>query len=176
MRTLAITQNLTLDGAVEMLDDWFDPQAQGDLEDLMEERRRQDAAADAFLCGRQTFLDLRGRWRDLTEDRTGISDYLGGVQKYVVSSTPADPEWDRTTVLDGDPVAQVAALKEQPGKDIVVTGSIRLCHALIAAGLVDEYRLFTYPSCRAPGTGSSPTASGPDRSGWRSCRSAPASR
>lgn len=114
MRTLAITQSLTLDGAVEMLDDWFDPQAQGDLDDLVEESRRQDAAADAFLCGRQTFLDLRGRWRDLAEDRTGISDYLGGVQKYVVSSTPADPEWDRTTVLDGDPVVQGAGHRLLP--------------------------------------------------------------
>ncbi len=36
-------------------------------------------------------------------------------------------------------------MKEQPGRDIVVTGSITLCHALIEAGLVDEYRLFVYP-------------------------------
>jgi dihydrofolate reductase len=40
---------------------------------------------------------------------------------------------------------EIRALKAKPGKDIVATGSITLVHALIAAGLVDEYRLFVYP-------------------------------
>jgi dihydrofolate reductase len=48
-------------------------------------------------------------------------------------------------VLAGDPVPQVQSLKDQQGKDIVVTGSITLCHTLIEAGLVEEYRLFVYP-------------------------------
>ena len=43
------------------------------------------------------------------------------------------------------------ALKEQPGQDIVVTGSITLCHALIEASLVDEYRLFVYPIVQGRG-------------------------
>lgn len=151
MRTLAITQNITLDGSVEMLGDWFSPQGQGDMADLLEENVRQDAAADAFLCGRQTFTDLRGYWRDLEGDTTGISDYLNAVPKYVVSSTLTDPQWERTTVLAGDAVEEVRRLKEAPGRDIVVTGSIRLCHALAAADLVDEYRLFTYPVVQGAG-------------------------
>jgi len=71
--------------------------------------------------------------------------------KYVVSATMTDPEWQNSTVLSGDIVEQVRSLKEQPGKDIVVTGSIRLCHALIEAGLVDEYRLFVYPVVQGRG-------------------------
>lgn len=47
MRTLAITQNTTLDGSIEMLGDWFDPQAQADTADLTEEMHRQDSQADA---------------------------------------------------------------------------------------------------------------------------------
>ena len=151
MRTLAITQNITVDGAIEMLGDWFTPQGQGDQADLIEEIHRQDAAADAFLCGRQTFTDLRGYWRDLPDDETGISDYLNRVEKYVVSSTLEDPEWDHTTILRGDPVGEVRALKDQPGQDIVLTGSITLAHTLIAAGLVDEYRLFVYPVVQGRG-------------------------
>jgi dihydrofolate reductase len=54
-------------------------------------------------------------------------------------------------VLAGDPVEQVAALKSQPGKDIVLTGSISLAHTLIAAGVVDEYRLFVYPTVQGRG-------------------------
>lgn len=151
MRTLAITQNITLDGAVEMLGEWFDPQAQGDAQDLIEESHRQDAEADALLCGRQTFTDLRGYWRDLQHDTTGISSYLNGVQKYVVSSTLTDPDWQHTTVLTGDPVVAVRTLKEQAGKDIVLTGSITLAHPLITAGLVDEFRLFVYPVVQGRG-------------------------
>jgi dihydrofolate reductase len=149
MRTLAITQNITLDGSIEMIGDWFDPQA--DADDLMAEMRRQDETADAVLLGRKTFEDFRGFWPLQTADPTGISDYLNRVQKYVVSSTLTDPGWEPTTVLGGDLVAAVRDLKEQPGQDVVVTGSITLTHALIAAGLVDEYRLFTYPVVQGRG-------------------------
>jgi dihydrofolate reductase len=69
----------------------------------------------------------------------------------VVSSTITDPQWENSTILSGDPVQQVQELKEQQGLDIVVTGSITLCHTLINAGLVDEYRLFVYPVVQGRG-------------------------
>ena len=67
------------------------------------------------------------------------------MSKYVVSSSLTEPDWEHTTVLRGDPIEEVQALKSMPGKDIVVTGSMTLASGLIAGGLVDEYRLFTYP-------------------------------
>src|ERR1700755_292599 len=103
MRKLVITQNITGDGAVEMLDDWFDPQLQD--EDLLEESHRQDAEADALLVGRQTFEDFRAYWPAQTEDPTGVTDYLNRVDKYVVSSTMTDPQWANSSVLSGDPAA-----------------------------------------------------------------------
>lgn len=153
MRKLVITQNITLDGSIEMIGDWFDPQGQGDADvsDLSRELRRQDEDADAILLGRQTFEDFRGYWRDLADDTTGVSDSLNQMQKYVVSSTLTDPDWEPTTVLTGDIPAEVAALKQASGKDIVVTGSITLTHALIESGLVDEYRLFVYPVVQGRG-------------------------
>src|SRR5215207_10901670 len=144
MRKLVITQNITLDGSVEMLDDWFDPQLQD--EDLLAESHRQDSQADALLVGRQTFEDFRGYWPLQTDDTTGVTDYLNQVAKYVVSSTLQDPEWQNTTVLRGDPIEEVRALKAMPGDlDITATGSMQLVTALVASGLVDEYRLFVYP-------------------------------
>jgi dihydrofolate reductase len=50
-----------------------------------------------------------------------------------------------------DPGRWLRNFDEQPGQDIVVTGSITLCHALIEAGLVDEYRLFVYPVVQGRG-------------------------
>jgi dihydrofolate reductase len=61
----------------------------------------------------------------------------------VLSCALQDPEWEGTVVLRS--VDDIGALKSETGGDIVTTGSIRLVGALIAAGLVDEYRLFTYP-------------------------------
>ncbi|MGH3097270.1 MAG: dihydrofolate reductase family protein [Streptosporangiales bacterium] len=153
MRTLAITQNITVDGSIEMLDDWFDPQGQADAQgsDVLDELHRQDRESDALVLGRRTFQDFRGYWPNQANDATGITDYLNGVQKYVVSSTMSDPAWQNSTVLAGEPATEVAALKERPGKDIVVTGSITLCHTLIRAGLVDEYRLFVYPAVQGRG-------------------------
>src|SRR4051812_21531155 len=146
LRTLAITQNITLDGSIEMLGDWFDPQGQAsqDSSDLLAELRRHQSQADGFLTGRRTFEELRAYWPQRTDDPTGISDYLNRVQKYVVSATLTDPQGQNSTVLSGDPAEEVRALKEQPGQDVVVTGSITLCHALIEANLVDQYRLFVY--------------------------------
>jgi dihydrofolate reductase len=153
MRTLAITRNITVDGSIEMLGDWFDPQGQAgvDNSDLLEELHRQDSEADGFLVGRQTFEDLRSYWPNQSNDATGITDYLNRVHKFVVSSTLTDPGWQNSTVLSGDVIDEIRSLKEQPGKDIVVTGSITLCHALIEAGLVNEYRLFVYPVVQGRG-------------------------
>lgn len=153
MRSLAITENITVDGSIEMLGPWFDPQGQADADntDLLGELHRQRGEADGLLVGRRTFEDLRGYWPEQSEDATGISEYLNRVQKYVVSSTITDPHWQNSTILSGDPVEQVRALKDDAGQDIVVTGSITLCHALIEDGLVDEYRLFVYPVVQGRG-------------------------
>ena len=153
MRILAITENITVDGSIEMLTDWFDPQRQGDVDkdDLLEEERRQGREADALLVGRRTFEAFREYWPKQTDDRTGITDYLNRVQKHVVSSTLTDPQWENSTVVTGDPVESVTALKRQDGREIVLTGSITLAHTMIEAGLVDEYRLFVYPTVQGRG-------------------------
>ncbi|MFC0450326.1 hypothetical protein [Rhodococcus jostii] len=67
MRTLAITQNITLDGSIEMLGDWFDPADQDPQ--LLAATRLQSECADAILLGRQTFEDFRGYWPPQTDDQ-----------------------------------------------------------------------------------------------------------
>jgi len=149
MRKLVITQNVTLDGSVEMLDDWFDPQLQDD--DLLAESHRQDSEADALLLGRQTFEDFRSYWPQQTADTTGITAYLNQVAKYVVSSTVKDPEWQNSTVIATGPVEQIDALKRQPGSDIVLTWSISLAqhrHHRRARRRVPTFRLPRDPGSR----------------------------
>jgi dihydrofolate reductase len=146
MRTLVVTENITLDGVIDAAEGWFSP-AEGDTDqsNLIAAIAEHSAAADAFLVGRVTFEQMRSYWPNQVDDRTGITDYLNAVSKYVVSGTLDDPRWANSTVLRGPVEEEVRRLKSAPGKDIVTTGSMRLVRSLIAAGLVDEYRLFVYP-------------------------------
>ncbi|MFI0369062.1 dihydrofolate reductase family protein [Actinomadura sp. 1N219] len=146
MRKLVVTENITLDGVIDMAEGWFDPLAEDvDQTDITAATTEHREAADALLVGRNTFEAFRGFWPKQKDDPTGVSDYLNAVSKYVVSSTVKDPEWQNSTVLRGPLVDEVNALKAAPGRDIVATGSVQLVHALIAADLVDEYRLFVFP-------------------------------
>ena len=148
MRDLIVTENITLDGVIDATGGWFAPagdDAEADQSDVEAALREQSEAADALLLGRMTFEDMRGYWPLQTDDTTGITDYLNKVSKYVVSATLQDPAWEHTTVLRGALIDEISALKSRAGRDIVTTGSMTLVSDLIAAGLVDEYRLFMYP-------------------------------
>lgn len=146
MRKLVITENMTLDGVIDMAAGWFDPlDSDVNQTDIAAATSEHQAAADALLVGRNTFESFRGFWPQQTGDPTGVSDYLNAVDKYVVSSTLTDPGWANSTVLRGPVADEVRALKEAPGRDIVATGSVQLVHALVASGLVDEYRLYVFP-------------------------------
>ncbi|GAA2602169.1 dihydrofolate reductase family protein [Actinomadura fulvescens] len=153
MRDLIVTENITLDGVIDATEGWFNVANDPDIDqtDLIETLREHTEAADGLLLGRVTFEQMRGYWPHQSDDPSGVSDYLNRVSKYVVSSTMQDPAWENTTILNGPLNDEIQALKSQPGKDIVTTGSIKLVHALINADLVDEYRLFVYPTVLGQG-------------------------
>ncbi|HEY3686984.1 MAG TPA: dihydrofolate reductase family protein [Streptosporangiaceae bacterium] len=146
MRELVVTENTTIDGAVD--GDFFSPADTAGQDEVLAELTRQSAASGALLVGRATFEAFRSYWPGATG---AIADHINTVPKFVVSTTLRDPGWAGTTVLSGPLEEEIRALKAAPGGDIVATGSITLVRALIAAGLVDEYRLFVYPVVRGGG-------------------------
>jgi dihydrofolate reductase len=103
-------------------------------------------AADVMLLGRTTYLGFAKAWPTI-EDPVGFAAKMNTMPKYVVSSTLHDDEarWANSTVLRGDVVAEVTALKDRIAGDILVEGSAQLVHTLTEHGLVDEYRLMVYP-------------------------------
>jgi dihydrofolate reductase len=97
---------------------------------------------EALLLGRVTYEEFADAW----PSREGqFADKFNSLPKYVVSSTLSDPEWNNSTVLDGDVVDEVTTLNRELDGDIVVHGSIRLTRALLEHNLVDELRLMVYP-------------------------------
>ena len=90
MRALAITENITVDGSIEMLKGWFDPKrwARPSRVTLLEEAQRQGRRGG---CLARRPADVRGLpeyWPKQTDDMTGISDYLNQVRKYLASDHP----------------------------------------------------------------------------------------
>lgn len=147
-RRIVITENITLDGVVENDGSWFDPTEDSEQgRQLAEVTRVHAAASDGFLVGRVTFEEMRGFWPQQKNDTTGVTNHLNRVEKYVVSQSLEDPGWNGTTILrGGDQLqAQVRALQDRDGADIVLTGSISLAQRLLASARVDELRLFVYP-------------------------------
>jgi dihydrofolate reductase len=148
LATIAVTEFTSLDGVVE------DP---GGAEDFkysgwtFEIDRGDDGnafkldetmASEALLLGRVTYEGFAEAW----PSREGeFADKFNTMPKYVVSSTLKDPDWNNTTVLDGDVVDAVSKLKTDTEGEIAVHGSIQLAQTLLEHDLVDELRLMVFP-------------------------------
>jgi dihydrofolate reductase len=103
------------------------------------------SAADGFLFGRLTYEIFAAYWPTVTDPGDPIAQALNTRPKYVAAASPPDPAWAGTTVLAGDVASQVARLKAEPGRELLVVGSGQLAQALADHGLVDEYRLLVHP-------------------------------
>ena len=100
--------------------------------------------ADAVLLGRTTYDLMYPYWSAIPASENPAAEKLNG-RKYVASRTLRNPEWEGTTVLDGDVLDAVRELKAQPGNELQVHGSCALARDLHTAGLIDEYRLLIFP-------------------------------
>jgi dihydrofolate reductase len=103
------------------------------------------AQADAFLFGRRTYEAFSLAWPKNTDPADTVATALNGLPKYVASTTLTTTAWGPATILGADVAAQVAALKDQPGREIQIHGSTTLGRSMLAAGLVDTVRLAVAP-------------------------------
>ena len=105
----------------------------------------QMAEADAGLLGRRTYQEFAAYWPDKTAEDNPFADYINNMAKFVISTTLQSVEWRNSTLITGDVAEQLTQLKQQPGKNISVTGSVTLVRSLLRDGLLDELRLLLYP-------------------------------
>jgi dihydrofolate reductase len=154
MGRVVVSQFITVDGVVEdpggsenfERGGWafqFDRGPEGDkfkLDEVM--------ASEALLLGRITYDGFAAAWPSRTGD---FADKFNGMATYVVSSTIGNPEWNNTTVINGDVASAVEKLRQEVDGDILVNGSVQLVQTLMEHGLVDELRLMVFPTVLGSG-------------------------
>jgi dihydrofolate reductase len=121
---------------------WMVPYADEDLGRLVNASIKP---AGAFLLGRGTYEIFAAHWPRVTDPQDAIARALNGLPKYVASKTLKTAQWRNTTVISGDVVEAVSALKREGTGELQVHGSPGLVQTLIANDLVDEYRLWFHP-------------------------------
>jgi len=107
--------------------------------------------AGALLLGRRTYEAFATAWPQNTDPDDPFAERMNALPKYVASQSLTETTWQPATILSGDVVAQVAALKAQPGGELQVHGSGRFAQSLLAAALVDELRLVVSPTILGEG-------------------------
>ncbi len=132
---------ISLDGVVESPDKWHFPYFNDEMGDAV---GSQMASADAMLLGRVTYQEFAGYWPHQTSD-VPIADYMNTTPKLVVSTTLDTVEWQNSTLITGDVAGELRRLKQQPGKDISITGSATLVRSMLRDGVLDELRLLVHP-------------------------------
>ena len=97
-----------------------------------------------LVLGRKTYEIFEAYWPYQPEDNP-IARTLNAAKKHVASRTLKSLQWNNSSVLGGDIVSAITALKVQPGHDLQIIGSGNLIQTLQAASLIDEYNVWTYP-------------------------------
>jgi len=143
MRKVAAWLFITLDGVVESPEKWQDFPLD---DDMNADINAQIAAEGAILLGRGTDEAFAQFWPTSTEEP--FASHINKTPKYVVSTTLSRAEWgkwDKPTLIKGNLAKEISKLKQQPGKNIGVSGSPTLVRSLLKENLLDELKLMVHP-------------------------------
>ncbi len=139
MRKLNAWLFVTLDNVIEAPEKWVMPD-----DAMFAASEAGYAKSDALLLGRHTYETFAASWPQRGSDVPN-ADWMNNTPKYVASTTLEAPEWNNTTVIEGDVAEAIARLKEEDGEDIMVNGSGELIRTLMQNHLLDELRLYVHP-------------------------------
>jgi dihydrofolate reductase len=148
MRKVSVFNSVSLDGYYTDAGNDYRWAHQGaDDPELMEFTKGNAQGANALVFGRVTY-QLMAAWWPTPEAAMAMPDVAKGMNaapKYVFSRTLEKADWSNTTLLKGDPAAEIARIRQTPGPDMTLLGSGSIVAQLVAAGLIDEIQLLLCP-------------------------------
>jgi dihydrofolate reductase len=103
-----------------------------------------DGTDRELVLGRKTYELFARYWPSQSADNP-VAKTFNATKKHVASRTLKALQWHNSSLLGGDVVAAIIALKRQPGRDLQIIGSGNLVQTLQAAALIDEYNTWVYP-------------------------------
>jgi dihydrofolate reductase len=140
MRKIIAGLFITADGVIEAPEKWNPPYYDDELNRAV---MPQLTTAGLHLYGRRSYELFRAVFTG--PNRPPHAEMMTSTPKVVVSATLDSPDWGPTTVIRGNVAAELARLKQQPGKSITVGASGTLVRYLLAEGLLDELALLVHP-------------------------------
>lgn len=148
-RNVILLMHVSLDGFVagpngEM--DWIaiDEEMYRDVADLT-------STVDTAIYGRTTYQMMESYWPTVPADPSSTKEelhhahWVENVQKIVFSTTLEQVGWNNTRLVKENVAEEVAKLKQQPGKNLMIFGSPGLTHTFVQLGLIDDYRITINP-------------------------------
>ena len=141
MRKLTVAEFISLDGVVEAPDTWHFPYLNDEMMDVV---GSQMADSDTMLLGRVTYEEFASYWPHQASD-VEMADFMNSTPKLVASTTLDAVDWQNSTLIKGDVAEELAELKQQPGKNISITGSPTLVRSLLRDNVLDELQLLVHP-------------------------------
>lgn len=139
MRKLVESTFVTLDGVIGDPQVWSPPY--WDAEHTAYASKLMEPA-DALVLGRATYEGFAQAWPERSGDP--YTDKINAMPKHVASRSLTDATWN-ASIIEGDAVGGVAALKEGSGGDLLKFGTGGFSRALIEADLIDELHLWVFP-------------------------------
>ena len=151
MRKVVAWLFISLDGVVEAPHLWQEGLMD---DDMLADILAQSDAEDAIFMGRVTYQEFAPFWPTSTDEP--FASHINGTPKYIVSTTLEQVEWGQwdepKLIKDTKQLErEIGRLKQQPGKDIGVSGSPTLVRSLLHEGLLDELKLMVHPVIVGPG-------------------------
>ena len=142
MRKVTAGLFLSLDGVMESPEKWQLPYFNNEMAEAIGAAM---AATDSMLLGRVTYQEFASYWPGVSSEDQTFADHMNNTPKYVVSTTLDRVEWDNSTLIKGNVAEEITRLKQQPGKNIGITGSATLVQSLLQEDLLDELGLMIHP-------------------------------
>ena len=139
MRKIVAGLYVSLDGVVEAPEQWTGPYFNQELGEIV---GSLIAGGDTLLLGRVTYQGFAAAFGGQSG---GMADQMNAFRKVVVSTTLDKASWQNSTLISSNVVEEIARLKQEPGRNINLSGSATLVEWLLRQGLLDELHLLVMP-------------------------------